>query len=429
MDWSRTYLAFVSLSICGFAGVLSPAGVAETPAKPNVILIMADDLGYECLESYGGVTYRTPHLSRLADEGMQFDRCYSQPLCTPSRVQIMTGLYNVRNYMNWVELESDQRTFGHLMQERGYATLIAGKWQLSGGRAAAPSFGFDEHLLWWVDTKSERYMNAGEMVLNGESCPGGKGEYGPDIVNDYILDFIERKRDEPFFVYYPMMLPHAPFTRTPLSDTRNPDQSEQRYFKDMVEYMDLLVGRLLSHLDQLGLREKTLVLFTGDNGTNVKMHSSLADGSLIPGGKGETINDASRVPLLATWPGLVASGTRSDGLIDFADFFATLDHLTSDTGKAKEVSDGISFLPRLKGKEKGGRDWTYCWYAKYPEQDEPLIFALSQRYKLYQDSRFFDTLEDPFETRPIPTNEMSDQGRKAQRFLQKIIDRYQDARP
>ncbi|MFT4804155.1 MAG: arylsulfatase A, partial [Psychroserpens sp.] len=196
-------------------------------SRPNIILIMADDMGYECLSANGSTSYKTPNIDRLASNGIRFSKCISQPLCTPSRVKIMTGLHNYRNYDYFGHLNTQQYTFGNLMQEAGYATCIAGKWQLN-GRAFKESipdwndntrpykFGFDEYCLWQLTGLGGRYV--GPLIeQNGEFLKRNVDEYGPDIFANYIMDFIERKKDAPFFIYYPMVLVHDPFVPTPNS--------------------------------------------------------------------------------------------------------------------------------------------------------------------------------------------------------------------
>ncbi|MEM7387462.1 MAG: sulfatase-like hydrolase/transferase [Verrucomicrobiota bacterium] len=250
-------------------------------AKPvNVVLIMADDMGYECVKSNGSTSYQTPHLDRLAREGCRFEHCYSQPLCTPSRVQIMTGKYNFRNYEEFGYLNPKEKTFGHLLKDAGYATCIVGKWQLNGLAYDLPGFddgtrplkaGFDESCLWQVTqgrSKGERYANP-LIETNGKIVDRDKEAYGPDVFCNYACDFIERNKERPFFVYYPMVLPHEPFVATPDSPEwkggrRN--KKEPRFFADMIAYTDKMAGRIASRLEILGLAENTLFIFTADNG-------------------------------------------------------------------------------------------------------------------------------------------------------------------
>ena len=140
---------------------LGEIACAAAERRPNLVLIMADDFGYECVTANGGESYRTPHLDRLAAGGMRFERCFVQPLCTPTRVQLMTGLYNVRNYLEFGLLDPQAVTFGHLLRAAGYATGIAGKWQLGQAPDLPRRFGFDEAYLWQHTRRPPRYANPG----------------------------------------------------------------------------------------------------------------------------------------------------------------------------------------------------------------------------------------------------------------------------
>ena len=226
---------------------------AESISRPNIVLIMADDLGYETIGANGGESYKTPVLDRLAAEGARFNHCYVQPLCTPTRVQLMTGLYNVRNYAEFGRLDRSARTFAHFFQEAGYKTGIAGKWQLGREPDSPAHFGFAEHCLWQHLRRPPRYANPG-LEIDGEIRDFSGGEYGPDIVNDYALDFIRRHRDEPFVLYYPMILAHAPFQPTPDSPDWDAKaigeqvNNSPTHFADMVAYMDKLLGKVVATL-------------------------------------------------------------------------------------------------------------------------------------------------------------------------------------
>ena len=153
---------------------------AANDQQPNVILIMADDLGQECIENYGGESYHTPRLSQMAQEGVWFSNAHSQPICTPSRVQIMTGKYNVRNYIRFATLDRSQDTFGHAFRNAGYNTAIVGKWQLGGTSETIHEFGFDEHCLWNIrGAQNERYVSP-TLLTNGKT-EDFRGQYGPDL--------------------------------------------------------------------------------------------------------------------------------------------------------------------------------------------------------------------------------------------------------
>src|SRR4051794_34872565 len=253
------------------------ADASGSPKKTNVILILADDLGYETVGCYGCQSYKTPNLDAMAANGVRFSHCYVQPLCTPTRVQLMTGTYNVRNYVEFGWMDPRLKTFGNYFRDAGYATCMAGKWQLGRDAKLPKVWGFDKACLWQPPRRPSRYRNPG-LEINGVQKDWNKNEYGPDIVSDYALDFISRNKAKPFFLYYPMMLTHGPYEPTPDSEDYGAKGTTKRqrqragndavdpHFRDMVQYTDKLVGKLLAHLDSLGLRENTLVLFLGDNG-------------------------------------------------------------------------------------------------------------------------------------------------------------------
>src|SRR5215204_5276684 len=228
----RSQWAFAVLLFSGLI-FLSPLFTVAAPAKPNVVLILADDFRFECV-SANGRQYPTPHLDRLAQTGMRFQNCHVQPLCTPTRVQLMTAQYNVRNYVEFGYMKPESRTFGNLFKSSGYATCIAGKWQLGEELSLPGRWGFDEHCLWQFTRRPERYKNPG-LEINGKPIDYSHGEYGPDLVSDYALDFISRNHARPFFLYYPMMLTHEPFLPTPdspdyQSGPANRKGRDEKYF-------------------------------------------------------------------------------------------------------------------------------------------------------------------------------------------------------
>jgi arylsulfatase A len=329
------------------------AATSHAAEKPNVILIMADDFGYECVGANGGTSYQTPHLDRLAAGGMRFENCHAQPLCTPTRAQLMTGQYNVRNYTRFAYLDPSRKTFAHLFRQAGYATCVAGKWQLGQDFDLPRHFGFDEYCLWQLTRRPPRYANPG-LEINGKQVDYANGEYGPDLVNAYALDFIARHKDKPFLLYYPMILTHAPFQPTP--DSPNWDRkavgekvnNHPKHFGDMVAYADKLVGRVVATLEQHGLRDKTLILFTGDNGT-LRTITSQVGGRAVRGGKGLTIHTGTHVPLLASWPGVIPPGCVSRDLVDSTDFLPTICEAAGIGIPAEMKPDGRSFLSQLRG--------------------------------------------------------------------------------
>ena len=402
--------------------------------KPNVVLIMADDMGYECISANGGRSYSTPVFERIAVEGMRFTHCYSQPVCTPSRIKIMTGKYNWRNYVRFAHMPKGQTTFAHLMRDRGYATALTGKWQLWGGPDTATfesgttpdEAGFDEYMHWAYpfelsEAEMAEYGAVGlpgtkgtsrfwhpAIIRDGEYVHTSMDDYGPEMFSDFALDFIERHQDEPFFLYYPMVLTHSPFVATPHSTTINEKtkfKSDPAYFADMVEYADYLVGRLIDRLDELGLAKNTLVLFTGDNGTHRSLESMLGD-RVVKGGKAFPEDAGTHVPMFAYWPGQVPAGLVSDDLIEFSDFFATFADLTGWEMPVGEHFDGRSFLPQLLGGAGNPRDSIFVHYDRDPAletvQFPRVRFARTKRFKLYGDGRFYDVPHDWEEKQPLP---------------------------
>ena len=411
--------------------------VRQAQDRPNIVLIMADDLGFETMGSYGGTSYNTPNLDRLAANGARFEHCYAQPICTPSRVQIMTGQYNVRNYKKFGLLPRSEITFAHKLKEQGYATCIAGKWQLGTQKDAPQQFGFDEALLWQhtgsgrkhIDGKriDKRYENP-ILEKNGATFEYHNGEFAPDLMVDFIVDFIERKKDQPFLVYYPMILTHCPFMPTPQSEDWNPNsigsptyKGDKRYFKDMVEYVDHLVGKIEAELDRQGLLENTYLIFTGDNGTDHPVVSML-NGQPFPGRKGRLTDGGTHVPLIASRPGKIPANVHKD-LIDFSDFLPTFCEIAGASTEPLTL-DGRSFLPQLHGETGKPRDFVYCWYNRDMQPGATQISARNQRYKLYASGAFYDVPNDQQETHPLTDADLNPEQRVIKAELQAVIEHY-----
>ncbi|MEI8234893.1 MAG: sulfatase-like hydrolase/transferase [Verrucomicrobiota bacterium] len=404
--------------------------------KPNIILILVDDLGYECMGANGGESYKTPALDKMAQTGIRFNYCYAQPLCTPSRVQIMTGIYNVRNYRGWANLDPSQTTFANLLKKAGYVTCMAGKWQLGDhGIATLPKhFGFDESYLFPYGS----YHWGPSLVLNGRTEEYRPEDYGPDLVSDQACRFIERNKSKPFFLYYTEHLPHDPFLPTPDSHAQDVQKyatgkntlaamklSNKKYFRDMVEYMDKLCGKLMATLDAQGLRENTLVIFTGDNGTGAGVPSVL-NGRTVIGGKGEMTDAGTHVPLIVRWPAGIKKAGVCDDLVDFTDFLPTICEAAGAAIPAELKVDGRSFLPQLRGEPGHPREWCYCWFSK-DGRSKAAEWARNHRYKLYRTGEFYDVSNDVLEKQPLAN--LSSEAKEARILLQQALDRYRDARP
>ena len=421
---------------------------AKEEGRPNIVLIMADDLGVEGVGCYGGTSYQTPALDRLAREGIRFTHAYAQPLCTNTRIQLMTGLYNHRNWIAFGILDPTAKTFGHWMQEAGYKTCIAGKWQLQsydppdypgakerrGLGMKVENAGFDEYCLWHTghtEVKGSRYADP-VILENGKFRTDLQGRYGPDIWVEYINGFIERNLDEPFFVYYPMALPHWPMVPTPDSpewkDPAKRGLEDVRFFKDMTEYTDKCVGRIVDKIDQLGIAEETLVIFYSDNGTHLKVTSQTTTGP-VAGGKGETTDAGTHVPLVCRQPGTIKPGVN-DNLVDSTDFLPTVLNAAGSPLPSNAFTDGLSFYPQLLGKDVATRPWVFCHYDPRPGWDKDRFrlvrFARDKRYKLYDDGKLFDVPNDKLEKRPLQVNDDTAESKAARSRLAAVLDSMQN---
>ncbi len=418
---NRLFAAALLLVIAG-AG---PASAAP-PAKPNFIVILADDIGYECLGANGCESYETPHLDRLAASGMRFEHAYAQPLCTPTRLQLMTGRYNVRNYTSFGELDRKETTFAHLLKPAGYATGVFGKWQLGREVDSPQHFGFDVSCLWQQTRRPSRYPNPG-LEFNGDERDFTSGEYGPDVVQNDALKFIDDHSDRPFFLYYPMILVHSPFVPTPADAEYDPKATNEnagqnkRFFASMVRHMDLHIGQLVAKLEERGLRDNTLILFVGDNGTG-KGITTRWRGQDYPGGKGLSTRTGMHVPCIASWPGVIKPASVHTELVDTTDFLPTLLEAAGVSISDPARFDGHSLLAELKGEPGTPRQTMYSWHPSRARE-----FAATKSYKLYADGRFVEYASDPLAelelAAPTPETEA------ARVRLQQVLDRYSTARP
>ena len=354
------------------AGSISSAWATDAK-RPNVILVLADDLGAKELSCYGSQLHHTPRLDKMAREGIRLETFFAMPLCTPTRVSLMTGQYGFHNgYLGmqnpaFIPADSDPKraignhfTHADMMKAAGYATAMAGKWQLSGELPTLiRDAGFDEYRMWAYDhnlpagvkhpakeggpnSNTSRYWHP-SIVQNGEYLPTKPEDFGPDLFNDFVLDFARRHREQPFFIYYTSVLTHGPRVETP--DPQNPGKRWPKGLKSNLEYLDHLMGKLLDGLKESGQDENTIVIFIGDNGTGSD-------------GKGTSTELGARVPCIIRGAGVKAVGS-SLALADLTDIFPTLAALSGAKLPADKVLDGKSMLPLLKGETDEHREWIY----------------------------------------------------------------------
>ena len=402
-------LAF--LLLCAACGPAMAAG----PSRPNIIFVLADDLGIDGVSCYGADAHRTPHIDALAASGLQFRTCYASPLCGPSRCLLMTGRYAFRTggitNQSWRgggpgAKSADEYPMAKLMKQAGYATGQAGKWRQIGELPG--DWGFDEFLTdntaggWYWETK----YNKNGKVLN---LPDGT--YGPDVVQDFTFDFIRRHKDKPFFFYYAMHLVHKPTLRTP--DTVQGTKNVNKLYDDNIRYMDKQLGALVAELDRLGLRQNTLILVSGDNGTAAG-YPSPVQGRMINGWKGSMLEGGSRVPLIASWPAVTSAGKVLDDIVSFADLYATFAEIAGVKPPEGFKTDGQSFAPQLRGEPGTPRAYAYVqldghWYVR------------EAGFKLNEAGKLFDMSDAPFVEKLITPDADTPQSKAARQRLAAVL--------
>ncbi|MEP6672115.1 MAG: sulfatase-like hydrolase/transferase [Chthoniobacter sp.] len=391
---------------------------AETPApsKPNIIYILADDLGIGAVSCYGADHFRTPQIDALAQSGTRFTHCYACPLCGPTRALLMTGRYAFHTGMTGNDSgpllkPANETMMPRVLKPAGYATAMVGKWSQLPLQPA--DWGFDEYLRFQGSGKYWNTQHGAETyTLNGKETPLHDGEYLPDRMQTFAIDFIQRHQDKPFYLYYAMSHVHAEILRTPDSA---PDSKD--FYADNVTYMDKLVGRLVAELDRLHLREKTLIVFSGDNGTAPAYAArATVNGKALSGHKGTMLECGALVPCFATWPGRVPQGRVAESLIDLSDFFPTLAEIAGATLPAGLTIDGKDFAPQLLGKsDNWPRSWIFVelgthWYDRDPA------------WKLNEAAELYDMRGAPFEEKLVASSVGDDAAVAARARLQAVLD-------
>ena len=413
--------------IIAWGVVLCTAPAARAAEQPNIVFIMVDDLGKDWISCYGADDIQTPHIDRLAAEGLKFHNAWSMPQCTPTRVTLLTGQYPWRSgwvnhwdvprwgvgYFDWRQYT----TFAKILQSAGYATAVAGKWQINDFRIepeALARHGFDEWCVWTgFETgnppSSERYGNPHVHTRRGSQTR--PGAFGPDVYCDFLIDFLRRHRERPTLLYFPMALTHGPLVATP----SEPDaRTRQDRFRAMVRYTDHLVGRLTRAVSELGLRERTLLIFTTDNGTAGRMRGTIA-GVRPSGGKASKFEGGVCQPLIVHGPGRVPVG-ETDALTDFSDWLPTFAEWAGAPLPSDRPVDGKSLAPLLLGKTSDSdRDWILAMGHGAARLDERGVRGQSdyadrvlrdKRYKVWLADKpvitaLYDLSQDPLERRNL----------------------------
>lgn len=393
----------------------SHASTADAPPngrKPNIIFILADDVGLGEVGCFGADRFKTLNIDSLAKSGIRFDSCYSMPMCGPSRCTLLTGRYPFRtgltgNHSANAIQPGKEIMIPTVLKKVGYVTASAGKW---GQMSLDPSqWGFDESL----STGNGQYWR-GKYLLNGQSQTVPKEKYLPDLTHNFVVDFISRHQDRPFFLYYPMIHIHIPILPTPDS---KPDANQDQLYIDNINYMDKLVGKLVADLERLKLRENTLLVFAGDNGSIRPPAYTPVKGRLLSGHKASMSEGASRVPMIVSWPGTTPAGAVNHDLVDFSDFFTTFAELAGAGLPPGVTIDGQSFLAQIKGTKGKPRDWAYV-------ELDGQSYVRDARWKLTNSGGLLDLKDAPFIELPVSADTTDAEAVAARKRLQGILDQH-----
>jgi arylsulfatase A-like enzyme len=399
-----TGIAISAMMSCSNIG-----GVEKQPKPlPNIIYILADDLGYGDVGVYGQSKINTPHLDQMAREGKLFTQHYSgSTVCAPSRSALLTGLHTgytpIRGNKELFPgegqhpLSDTTRTIAHILKDAGYATGAFGKWGLGfvGTEGDPNNQGFDEFFGYNCQREAHRYYpkhlwhNSNKVILEGNDFTN-KVVYAPEVIHGEAMKFIENHKDQPFFMYYPHVIPHAEllvpegetlemyrssFEETPFINQRpgsnyGDEHFDIRYyasqpkpratFAAMVSLLDKHVGDVFTKLKELGIEENTLVIFTSDNGPHMEGGADplfFNSNAGLRGKKRDLYEGGIRVPMIAWWPGFIQEGSTSNHISAFWDILPTFAEVVD--ANAPEYTNGISFLPELLGKEQPEHDYLY----------------------------------------------------------------------
>ncbi|NNJ26017.1 sulfatase family protein [Alienimonas chondri] len=386
---------------------LAAVPVDAGPAPPNFVVVFTDDQGYEDVGVFGSPDIRTPRLDAMAAEGMTFTDFYAQPICGPSRAALMTGCYPMRvaerGTIKQVHpvLHEDEITVAEVLKTRGYATGCFGKWDLA--THSQTDFhedlfptrqGFDE--FFGTPTSNDRVVNLyrNEALIE----PDTEMATLTQRYTDEAIDFIQRHKEEPFFVYIPHTMPHTRLAASP----RFRGKSPRGLYGDVIEELDFNIGRLIDSLNEQGLAENTYVLFTSDNGPWLNKNKGFADGRLprdhggsagpLRSGKVSTFEGGVRVPAILWGPGRVPAGTTCESIVSTLDVLPTFAALAGAEPPTDRVIDGEDVSPLFHGEfDRADPDKAFYYYLRMQLQ------AVRQgRWKLHLPREKESPGADPF---------------------------------
>lgn len=409
-----------------------------TAGKPNIILILFNDFGFEIPTFNGGQSYSTPNLDFLAANGKEFSQFYNHPDGTPSRLALLTGKYNFRNYVKWGYLPPKEKTIGNMLKDAGYNNCWVGKWQLEGDDARIRKAGFNNYLVFLPSGHGQRINRYKDphLYTNGAYLPDSvtAGKYSEDMFYDYLSSFIDSNKTNPFFAMYATLLPAQPWVPTPDDpkfatwdsdwDTKRDDK---KYFPEMVSYIDKIVGKVVQKVKDAGLENNTIILVTSATQTDSRI-TSLWNGQSVTGTKTNIFKAGTNLPMIAYWPGHIPPGT-SQTLCDFTDFMPSMADMAGvPVPTTYGTLDGISFYDDMLGITGKDRDWVFCQWDNNPIDDVPVERWVNNKvYKLYDttglgDGKFYNIKDDMYEKNPIPDNALTAQELKIKQRFRKILD-------
>jgi arylsulfatase A len=414
--------------------LLAPlAALHAAPAKPNIVFILADDLGFAEISANGSDRYQTPHIDSLAKTGIRFSRFYTAPLCGPSRALILTGRYAFRTGAVTQDAcasivrtgEKAEVMIPTVLKKAGYTTAMIGKWGQLLPAGDAAEWGFDHMMsfkasgVYWNKAAAATWVkqygldgdkfgeggvraNPGPYNIDAKKLTMADHEYMPDLMHKDAMAFIKENKDRPFFLYYSLAQVHSQILPTPDSAPPAPGlDAAARYlqvYRDNITYMDKLVGKLLAELERLKLRNNTVVLFMGDNGTaKANADHATIGGRRLIGQKGGMEEGGGLVPLFISWRGVTPAGRLNENVADASDLLPTFAEIAGAPLPQNRVIDGKSLLPQIKGETKSPRTWAFTQIGESYHVREA-------GWKLNQSGQLFDMKNAPFEEIPVPAD-------------------------
>jgi len=431
--------------------------------KPNVVFILADDLGWKDLSCQGSEVYETPNIDKLAKSGMKFQQAYTaHPRCAPARYAFITGRYPARVHLpgNW-KWDGSEYTFAQAFHDAGYKTFFAGKWHIAKGEVYPQDVGFDINIGGGHAGAPQSYFYPYNVKSKGKGNKkdikgledGKKGEYLPDRLTDETIKFIKANKDKPFFVYLSHYSVHTPFeakeeyVKYYREKIKNIKFEGKEFIKEgtgytkcwqnnpvyaaMIQSLDESVGRVLTTLEELDLSDNTIVVFTSDHGglsNKGYNYRPLATSNLpLRAGKGHCYEGGLRIPFIIRWPGITEAGSESYYPVIGVDFYPTLVEAAGIKMKYQTEIDGKSFVPAIKGIIEENKNRTMFWHSPlarpYSTGDINVTVVRQGDYKLLD---FYDARKKELYYIPEDIGEhhnlINEEPEIAERLYKKIIN-------